>query len=361
MNYNKLFLLVLFAASILMSCEDVDIIEELPDESTAPYANGIFILNEGNFGSGNSSVSFLDSATDEVQNNIFSGSNPEKMLGDTGQSIAKNDDLIYMVLNVSNKIEVVNAVTFKTVGTIETGLNSPRYISFANGNAYVTNWGDGFNVEDDFIAVYRLSDLSLITKISVPEGPEEIIENNGSLYVSHTGGYGFGNTISVIDSNSNKLIETIQVGDLPKSMAIMDGSLWILCSGLPNYASEETAGEIIKISLSNNEIVSAMKFANATDHPSNLKIDGNLVYYTLGKSLFGFATNGTELPTSAFIEMSEVDVLYGLEIIDNTGYVTSATKDFTSNGSLLIYNLLTGNFVQSYSVGINPNAVLLNN
>lgn len=344
-----------------MSCEDVDIIEVLPDESTAPYANGIFILNEGNFGSGNSSVSFLDSATDEVQNDIFSSSNPETMLGDTGQSISKYEDFIFVVLNASNKIEVVSAATFKTVGTIDTGLNSPRYISFANGNAYVTNWGDGFDTDDDFIAVYRVSDLSLVTTISVTEGPEEIIENNGSLYVSHTGGYGFGNTISVIDSNSNKLIETIQVGDLPKSMAIMDGSLWILCSGLPNYASEETAGEIIKITLSNNEMVSAMKFANVTDHPSNLKIDGNMIYYTLARSLYGFTENSAELPTSAIIEMDEVDVLYGLEISDNTAYTTSASFDFTSNGALLIYDLNNGGLIKRHSVGINPNAVLLNN
>jgi hypothetical protein len=77
--------------------------------------------------------------------------NPGKTLGDTGQDIGLYNDLAFVVLNYSNKIEVINRYTMVHVATIDSGLSNPRFIAFWKG--YVTNWGNGGSATDDYVAV----------------------------------------------------------------------------------------------------------------------------------------------------------------------------------------------------------------
>ena len=101
---------VIAAVSVLFfaSCAK----EEKPTEvPLGAYDKGVLILNQGNFGSPNTSISYLSNDQSLFQNNIFELVNPTKVLGDTGQDIGFNGDLAYVVLNVSNKIEIVNRYT----------------------------------------------------------------------------------------------------------------------------------------------------------------------------------------------------------------------------------------------------------
>jgi hypothetical protein len=59
-----------------------------------------------------------------------------------------------------------------------------------------------------------LSTYLVSSKIPVVEGPERILEYNNKIYVAHQGGYGYGKTISVINTDSN-VAATIEVGDVP--------------------------------------------------------------------------------------------------------------------------------------------------
>jgi hypothetical protein len=64
----------------------------------------------------------------------------------------------------------------------------------------VTNWGNGGSATDDYVAVVNLSTYVVSSKIPVVEGPERILEYNNKLYVAHQGGYGYGKTISAINT-----------------------------------------------------------------------------------------------------------------------------------------------------------------
>jgi hypothetical protein len=55
---------------------------------------------------------------------IFFLVNP-KTLGDTGQDVGLYNDLAFVVLNYSNKIEVINRYTMAHVATIDSGLSNP--------------------------------------------------------------------------------------------------------------------------------------------------------------------------------------------------------------------------------------------
>lgn len=354
MKTNQLTILAILGLLLFTSCQKEDAVDPVP--ATGAYSEGIFILNEGNYGSGNSSISFLD-AENGMSLGIFSAENSGAALGDTGQSMGFYGDLAFIVLNVSNKIEVVNRDSFEEVAAIESGLSNPRYISFYGGKAYVTNWGDGTNPDDDFVAVINAETFAVEKKISVAEGPEQIVKAGGEIYVAHPGGYSFSNKISVIDPENDVVTDTIEVGDVPNSLEVSGNYLWVSCSGLPSYASAETAGEIAKIDLSTNEVTDELKLQNASDHPANLEIANNTVYYTLGNAVYSFQTDVSALPANETFTLDEVSVLYGFEVRDRLLYAASANSDFTGNGKLLIYEASEGTLLNSYETGINPGGI----
>ncbi|HBK83034.1 MAG TPA: hypothetical protein DDZ41_05465, partial [Flavobacterium sp.] len=220
------------------------------------------------------------------------------ILGNTAQDIGFFNNLAFIVVNVSNKIEIVNRYSLEHVATIDTGLDNPRYIAFSNGNAYITNWGDGSVTTDDYIAVVSLSNYTISNTISVVEGPERIIENNGKLYVAHKGGFGYGNTISIINTATNSVASSIIVGDIPNSMQIKNGNLYVLCGGKESWTGTETIGQLIKIDLSDTSSSFSLNYPLGS-HPSNLTIVDDTLFYTEGSDIFSMVLNATTLPTNS--------------------------------------------------------------
>lgn len=349
MKFSKLVLVALFSSVFFVSCTNDDG-NETP---LGAYDNGVLILNQGGFFKGNASVSYLSDDFLTQQNNIFSLVNPTITLGDTAQDIGFYGDLAFIVLNVSNKIEVVNRYTMKHIATIKTGLDNPRYIAFSNDKGFVTNWGDGGSASDDFIAVLNLSNYTVSSSIAVVEGPERIIASNSKLYVAHLGGYGYGNTISVIDGSTNAVSAKVNVGDVPNSLKINDGFLYVICGGKPSYATTETAGSFVKINVSNNIVSSSINFPAKT-HPSNLDIVDSTVFYTVGSDIYKSTLAATTLPTTPLFSTTAQGVygVYSFAVHNNKIYVGDA-GDYSSNGKVFIYSA-TGALEKEYAVGIIP-------
>ena len=350
MKFSKLVFVALVSSVFLTSCSDDDTIVESPLGS---YDNGVLILNQGGFGHGDASVSYLSEDFTTQQNNIFSIVNPTITLGDTGQDVGLYQNLAFIVLNYSNKIEVVNLYTMAHVATISSGLNNPRYIAFSNGKGFVTNWGDGGSTSDDYVAVLNLSTYAVSSTIPVAEGPERIVENDNKLYVAHAGGYGYGSTISVINATNNTLSTTINVGDVPNSLEVNNGSLYVICGGKPSYAPTETAGKFVKINLTNNYVASTLNFPAAT-HPSNLDLVDNTVFYTVNSSIYKSTLTAATLPTTALFSTTAQGVygVYSFAVHNDKIYVGDAA-DYNSNGKVYVYSS-TGSLEHSYTVGVIP-------
>ncbi|OIQ22113.1 MAG: hypothetical protein BM557_01680 [Flavobacterium sp. MedPE-SWcel] len=354
MKLNKLILAAVAGAFFFTSCSSDD------DSISAPkgdYDNGLIILNEGGFQVGNSSVSFL-SQEDVLENNIFSGVNGGVALGDTGQDIGLNGDYAYIVVNNSHKVEVVNRYTFERIGAITTDLDNPRYIAFSGNKGYITNWGDPTDTTDDYVAVLDLDTNTISSTISVGEGPEAIVANNGKLYVAHKGGYGQGNTVSVISTPNNEVV-TIEVGDVPNSLEVKDNKLYVLSGGLPSWAPTETGGTLTVVNLSDNSVTTSLDFPD-TDHPSNMVVEGNKLYYTIGDGIYGMDLSATSLPSASMFTTTAQGVygVYSFEVKNDKVYVGDAL-DYSSNGKVYIYSL-TGTLEQDLTVGVIPSGFYFN-
>jgi hypothetical protein len=330
------------------------------------FTNGLFVLNEGGAGAGNASVSFISSAG-ELANNVFSTANNGMLLGDTAQCMGFNGDNAYVVLNISSSVQVMNATTLEHITTITEGLEdqNPRYIEFYNNKAYVTCWGSGADEEDDHIAIIDLVTNTVTGSIAMEVGIERILKVNDKFYVAHQGGFGQGNKVSVVNPATGTVEAVITVGDVPNSMEVKDGFLYVICGGNPFWAETETAGSLVKINLADNTVVSEIDFPEAT-HPSNLDINGDVIYYTVEAGVYKMQVASTQLPAEPLFSIQPQGEygIYGFDVIDNKiyisddgGYVSPATVYvYTEEGSLLessyTVGLLANGFYKSLESGL---------
>lgn len=347
---NLFFIAMTTSLFMLTACADDDSTSVDMDQNT--YENGIFVLNEGSMGNDNAEVTFYKNGTTTA--NLFSKSNPSLNLGNVASSLLIEGNEAYIVVNLSNKIEVVNAKTFISKGTITSNLNNPRYLAADQQNIYVTNWGDASNPNDDFIAVFKKSDLSFVKKIDVVEGPDQILVENNQLVVAHSGGWSNGNSVSIYNLTSNAL-KNIVVGDVPNAMVEENGNVYVLCSGV-TWGGTPSAGKLVQLNLSNHQITKTINF-EAGQNPRFLIEENDQLYYTLNNGIYRVAPQATTLPTTPLFT-SNAAYIYAFNSINNTLYIGDA-RDFASNGEVQYYNL-AGTKLGSFSTGIGPNAISKN-
>lgn len=343
---KNLKLIALIAGLLsLNACTD----EESPQLPKGAYENGYFISNEGPFQNGTGSITFVGE-DGTVEQNVYKAINGED-LGNIVNSISLAGDHAYMVVNNSNKIVVANRYTMQKIAVIEgTGIQNPRYFVANDTRAYVSNWGDPLNPDDDFISVIDLSSNQIISTIAVGEGPENMQLLQDKLYVTLEGGWSQNNELVIIDTDQNTIVNTIIIGDVPNSI-VEDGAknVWILCGGNPSYASIETPGALYKLSALDQD-VSYFEF-EATEHPDHLSFEGGRLYYNLNGKVYSVESKSVLLPGDA---MSGFDgFYYALKTYNGLLFAADA-KDFASEGSLKVFDLTSGVLLETITTGIMP-------
>jgi len=346
-NMKKLFALTLIIG-FMASCQKDD--EKTFDLTI--YNDGYFVTNEGNYGVGNGSLSFIyDNGL--VSNNVYENTNGVP-LGDVVQSMQIIGQNAYIVVNNSNKVVVANKETMQHVDEIS--ISQPRYISQLTDNkAYVTSWGN------NSVEVIDLTTNTVTNSIPCGVGPESITVSDGLAYVTNVGGWGLDNTVTVIDITSDNVVTTINVGDKPNSAQVdANGDIWVLCSGYTVYGSEDpwpilsqTQGSLVKIS--NNVVVNSYEFPIG-ESPSDLVIDdsGQKLFYLSSGSVYSFDIGNILLSTNPLISHS----FYGLEY--HNGYLLGADAvDYVQTGYSRQYSI-DGVLLNTFNVGIIPNGYCRN-
>lgn len=356
----KSITLIALAGIFLQSCSnDDDSVKNDPENGN--YSKGIFILNEGKFQAGNADITYYDPSTVVGDKNpvqeIFKKAN-SRNLGDVAQNMVIKGNKAYVVVNNSNKVEIVDNTNFKSIATVTDNILNPRYIVTDNKYFYVSNWGDSQNPNDDYVAIYNLSDNKFVKKISVSEGPGHIIVDNNKLYVAYeaSGRNGiFGKSVDAIDLDTS-IKTNYPVGDSPTDMVKVGSNLFVLSQGIIDWNGgvNTIGGALTRINLTNN-VSTTMPF-DKTEHPDFLIEDQGYLYYSLNKDIYKMSINAASLPTTRLFKSTAI-YIYGLEVKNNSIYVLDA-KDFASAGSLLIYNA-AGALQNEITTGIGPNSVYI--
>ncbi|WP_249041584.1 YncE family protein [Aequorivita lipolytica] len=346
----KKLLFISLTTLLFISCSNDDDVQ--PESIPEAFEKGILITNEGPFNNGSGTITYISEDYSTVAQNIYRTVNG-KELGNIVQSMGFQDDNAYIVVSNSQKIVIANRYSFKSVDSINTGLQNPRYFIGADGNkGYVTDWGDPNDNNDDYVAVFDLRTNTISASVSVPFGPEKMVAYSNKIYVAHQGGFGQNNLISVISGNSVE--SSITVGDVPNSMVVAGNSLFVLCGGNPSYTGNETAGSLVKIDLSSGQVSNTYSFG-ATEHPSNLTMDGTNLFYSLDGKVYKLNSSAIALPGTDIIS----GFFYVLQAKDGLLYATDA-DDYASKGSLKIFDLSTNQQIQDFQTGIVPGGIYFN-
>ena len=236
MIWPALGVLVLTVSSCMNDETWVD--RKKPDIPVSDMRSGqpVIILNEGNFMYGNASVTYYDAASRKVWNDVYYNQNGSP-LGDVAFSAEEKDGLLYVVVNNSGKIMVLNAGKYPAIPAFSfvskiTGLTSPRYIFFiSDRKAYVSDlYARAVTVVDpaqQAVTGYLATDNHSGQFYQHPT--EQFVPFGDVLF---TNCYSYDDKILVLDPAANAVIDSIEVLKQPSSMVIdKNGKLWVVCDG----------------------------------------------------------------------------------------------------------------------------------
>ena len=333
------------------------------DENTTiqgKFSKGVFIVNEGNYTHGNASISYYNRDSLNITNDIFYKVN-NRPLGDVGQSMAEYNEKYYIVVNNSNKVEIVNKTDFTSVGVIN-GLAQPRYfLGISNQKAYVSQWGA--NGMDGSLAVVNLTTNTVTDTIRTGAGAEKMVKLENFVYVVNSGGYGNDSTITVVNSSTDQFVTKIKVGYNPVAIVTdKNNKLWVLCGGKwkDDYSALENPGALVKVNPANNQVELKLYFASIVGSYNRKSLSINdakdLLYYTLDGKLYEQPIVNTTLNASAKISRE----FYNIAVDPSTGMFYSAdTRNGTTNGWVIRYNPAYAK-VDSFQVSIFPDEMFFN-
>jgi hypothetical protein len=349
---KQFFYALVFCSLFFSACT-----EEPPVEPSVGYSEGVFTINEGVFGQTSGTITYYNRTDARIEQKIFKQAN-NRDLGDVVQSMSFYGDNAYIVVNNSNKIEVADATTFEEKAQI-TGLRLPRYFigsAFGSNKGYVSEWGvDGLTGS---IAFVDLENHTVLSRISVGVGPEQLLLRDGKLYVTHTGGYASNNIVTVIDTILNQVVTTIPVLDKPSAcVEAIDGSLWVGCAGEVTYltypaidTANSTESGLVKIDPVTNTVVQTITFGKGNPI-------GSLVLNTNNKNELYYRRSGTvwKYTIDSGVEVALFSgSFYGLGFDAVTNSIYAATSTGINAAEAQQYDT-NGNLVNSYGVGVFAN------
>lgn len=317
--------------------------------------HGLFILCEGTFPAGNSSLSFYDTEAGEVYNNVFSSANDGAKLGDTGQSMTLHEGTLWVVVNSSHVIFAVDPATFKEKGRITSPeMTSPRYMHFvSDGKAYVSQLYDNRILVVD-PKTYSVTG-TIETGMEAGSASVEQMVSCGDYVIANC--WSYQKDLIRIDTRTDKVTDVLEVGVQPQSICLdSDGKLWVLTDG-GGWAENPTGYEaprLVKVDPVKFEIEETFRLALG-DSPSELQTDAsgdNLYFLNVGK-VWKMSKDASSLPSEPYIDFAG-SAPYALTVCPwNSDIYVADAVDYAQKGAVVRYSS-DGTVLDEFRTGICP-------
>ncbi|MFA6128844.1 MAG: DUF5074 domain-containing protein [Bacteroidales bacterium] len=353
---RKWSLLSVIACLFLTNCT-----KDKPDDSSeGGFLHGAYISNEGAFGNSNGSVSYFDTDSAYIINHVFEAVNG-RPLGDVVQSMAVSGDKGFIIVNNSQKVEVVDLKTFASIGVID-GLEYPR--SFLP-----VNTKKGYLTDGNFsgrVYVIDIETLIITDTIPVGAGPEKLVQFKNNVIVTNSGGWGNDSTLSVIDTGTDKVIHTWMVGMNPADVLLdKNNLLWVLCKGKVVWNEDwtigvETTSSLVAVDPETGSIKQTQNIGAVGDFywPLHIGINKNRdrVFYLESGGIYSRSITNGSTAGDPFIRGN----FYGFGIDPETDLIYALyAPSFTTSGWMFRHKT-DGQRLDSLEVGIGPGQVVFN-
>lgn len=359
-NLSKALMPLALAALVLNACKKDDAPAVNP-----PVVNGspgAYILSEGNYGANNTKLAFYTVATAQVTGDFFLQQNPSLTagIGDTGNDGIIYGGKLYIIMNGSGNVTVLNAATATFVKTITgfTAFSGPRYAVGARGKVYVTAY-------DNSVKVIDTTTLAIVKSITVGANPEGIAVADHYLYVANSGGFNPtpDSTVSLIDLNTELEVRKIKVGVNPNKVEVTaNGNVFVSSYG--DYVSIRPSVSIVNTANNMTSVpVTGLTY-------SHIRAFGNLLYCynnyppSAGTppipqiKVFNAAT-GFVARNEFVTDGTPITATYGINVDQNGDVWVADAGNFTTSGKVTCFNEAgVKRFAFSTAPGISPNKVI---
>lgn len=350
----KSFFKLVFSA-VILSVTAVSCFEDYDQSYSGEHiTKGVYVLNEGDWGANNSEVTFYNPDNKEVVPNVFLNANG-KQLGDTANDMLIYGSKMYIAVTGSSVIFVTDlkGKIIKEIKVAGSSANlSPRKLDCEQDKVYVT-------FMEGYVGAIDTTDFSVET-VQVGPMPEGIACVYGKIYVANSDGYNpaYGNTVSVIDAKTFKVIKTLQVGVNPQQVCeTLNRVVYVVCNG--NYA--DIPAQLYRIDTNTDQITAIPNLqpteitigAGGVAYIISSTYDSNwnqtikyLAYDTYTDTVLGEFTNTNEVPNG-----------YCINSDPYTGKIYIGSSDYVSNGDVYVLSP-EGDVLDVFDTGaINPTKI----
>lgn len=342
----------------------------LGSDDEPQFADGVFVGNQGDFGTGNGSVSLYDPASNNASVVVDE-------LESIVQSIEVRDGRLYVAANTGGRVDVFDASTRQRLGSVE-GLVSPRYMAFSDDRLFVTNlYGAAESFAGGLVSVIDRETLLVEEEVAVGDNPEGIAVSGNRVYAANQE-FGAGSTLSAIDLTTLEVVETIDVDcEGPRFLtADNDGDVFVFCTGRTIYDDSfnpvgETEGAIRVIDGATGAIT------------ERIAVDGRMMSEEFGQDAYFDAANDRIFALQRSIREVGEEAQFEVLVIDTRSNTVSSTigpvegnigavafddvedvlylsdvTGFTTSGTVRVFSL-QGEQLRSSAVGVAPTSLAI--
>ncbi|MBQ9339579.1 MAG: YncE family protein [Paludibacteraceae bacterium] len=358
-------LTILAAINLCIGCRHADVVQDTPVELNDSSAAVLYILNEGNMGSNKATIDLYDIAADSIIRDIYPRMNPNvvKELGDVGNDIAVYGNKMYIIVNVSGKIEVTD-LRCRRIGQIE--VPNCRNITFAAGYAYVSSYAGPVDYNNPeykqlgYVAKIDTTTLAVVATCTVGYQPNGVAIAGDMLYVANSGGYmapRYDSTVSVISLDSFEETQRLTVAQNLESIIYDSIHNTLFISSQGNYNT--LPAELYRLDLTSGNL-QGLGFAATKMYLCRQKL-----YFYSGDMLtgnnisYGYLSIETLQRTPITLSNSaEIRMPYSIYVDEESEdiYLTDA-RDYVTPGVLYRYDK-NGTLVSKHRTGDIPGHII---
>lgn len=332
--------------SIFWSCKD-------EHDTTGPtgtdYSDGIFVTNEGNFGSGNGTLTFIKRDGTGLEQKVYQHANVPNTLGNIVQSMNVIGDSAYIVVNNSNRIVVCNKFSMREVTTIENIYQPRDLVDLTDGRFAVSCW-------DNTVKLFETRSMSQVGEIEASTGPEKMRVVDGQLWILNQGGLSIDSCLTIADLNTG-LVKTFAVYPRPTGIGQdRDGHIWVMCSGRLDYhPGGYSPSHLVKIDRHSMTITADFMIGQDGHDAIGLAINnaGDILYYLFNGDIYQFEIDATQPVDQPLVDYPGTFYSMGYDPQDNALYGADAI-DYSQNGQVSKYDATSGIFLMNFNAGIVP-------
>ncbi len=346
--FNIIPAIIIFAG-LFASCTSND---EEKDNNKSSENRGAYIINYGNFGAGNATITKYDFDNDQTTRFYYEMQN-DKKIGASVQWAYKYDKSVYLITDSPDMILITDE-SFTVTDTIIGITDNPRNC-VADGNyLYISCWGadpDWVVMPNSYVLKYNIKDETY-SKIAIPGGCEGLEVANGKLYVA----LNYATNIAAIDLATEN-ISYIETGS--KSAYFVKDKLNNLYVSLVDGENKglgyinTTTNEVSYYKL---ETISAGGYAKSLD----ISKDGSKLYaisasYDESWNLVG-GVSTFDTASKKFDEKQIVSEVTGIKSLsvnpENNHLYVFVSNGAVDNGEMRIYK--NGELKNTHEVGAEP-------